>query len=133
MQMKAIRELILDVPSELTASEKLMLLALAFYCDDQGGNIYPSVELLAVNANVGRSQAQKILKRLERMDLLKTVAREKGGPHHATKIRRINLSRLRELRKPWWAAKAVTRGESSVEINPVIEIEYGETPTGQHE
>lgn len=131
MQMKTIRDLILDVPLELTSSEKLMLLALAFYCDDQGGNIYPSVELLAVNAGVGRSQAQKILKALERKGLLKTVAREKGGPHHATKIRRLNLARLRELCKPWWAVKAAKYGESSTETDPVIE--YGDTPTAHPE
>jgi hypothetical protein len=76
---------------KLTASEKLTLIALLLHCDESGGNIFPSVETLAANTNVGRKQVQANLKKLERIDYLRTVGDAPGGNFYATKMRRLNL------------------------------------------
>jgi DNA-binding IscR family transcriptional regulator len=85
---------------KLTGTEKLMLLSLMMYANEQGYGIWPSVESLAVRANVRRSQAQKILKKLEHVEYLETVGNEKGGARHNTKWRRLNMLLIRKDAKP---------------------------------
>ena len=45
-------------------SEKLAMLALADWCNDQGGSLHPSINAIARKINVSESQARRIVHEL---------------------------------------------------------------------
>lgn len=65
----------LDIPH----GEAWVLLALADHADHEGRNAYPGVELLAYKTNYSVRQVQRILVSLEKKQIIKPVANEKGG------------------------------------------------------
>ena len=91
-------KLVLDVHfTDLTASEKFVLLALARYANALGGNIYPSVPTLADNVNLSVSQVRKILCKLEKAGYIANDSSRKGGSRFNTTVRRLNVPRLEQL------------------------------------
>jgi len=70
-----------------SATEKLVLLALADFCDD-AGNCWPSMARIARKACVEDRSARRIIRRLERAGYLDTVA---GGGRHGCNQYRIRM------------------------------------------
>lgn len=122
MRLALVRELVMDAHLDLTPTQKLMLMALAIYCHDDGSNIRPSIGLLAVNASLSISQARRVLKELETIGYLKTVGRAKGGRPGDTKMRKLNLDAIRRDGKLWWTRNAKGPTRVRVDIEPLEDI-----------
>ena len=122
MQLALVRKLVMDAHLDLSPTQKLMLMVLAIYCHDDGGNITASVQRLAVNASLSVSQARRTLKDLERMGYLTTVARANGGRPGSTKVRRLNVEAIRRDGSPWWTRDAKAPPPGSVEIDRFDDI-----------
>lgn len=63
--------------ADCNGSELLVLLALADFSDDQGRNIYPSMQTLAQKARLSVKQARRVVQNLVKLDLIEIV--EAGG------------------------------------------------------
>lgn len=63
----------------LPPAEKLVLLCLCDWANDEGGRLYPSIEQVAKKATVSESTARRILQRLIADGLLAVVGNEAGG------------------------------------------------------
>jgi hypothetical protein len=86
----------LDVVEEL-----VLALALADWADDDGTNIFPSVELLQHKTRKSRRTVQRQLRALERVGWLELVSPRKGGQYlsaeyriSAAWLKGVNLTRL---------------------------------------
>lgn len=66
--------------ADAKGSELLILLALADFADDNGENIYPSMQTLAKKTRLHETQARRIVKSLVKRDLLEVT--EQGGWKH---------------------------------------------------
>ena len=60
-------------------SRKLTMLALADWCDDNGGSLFPSMAGIARKINSSRSQTRRIVHSFIKAGYLKVVANERGG------------------------------------------------------
>lgn len=75
-------------------SEKLAMLALADWCNDQGGSLHPSISGVAKKINVSESQARRILHKFIEEGFLTVVANHQGGNPGQSRHYRINLEML---------------------------------------
>lgn len=75
----------------------LCLLALADWCDDDGGNLYPSIAKLAVKMRVTRRRTQEAIRALEESGFVEVVGNRHGGAPGTTRHYRINVSLLASL------------------------------------
>lgn len=122
---------------KLTGTEKLMLLSLMLYANEQGEGIWPAVDSLAARANVKHSQAQKILKKLEKIGYLMTVHNAKGGSRYATKWRRLNMNLIRKDANPLRPVAIVQDADQggAVEIIEPVDIlneMFGDVPMSRY-
>jgi hypothetical protein len=69
---------------DITASEKLVLLAMADHARDDGTGCYPAVEKLALKTSQTRRGVQKIMRRLEAFGLIAPSRLSRGGPRRST-------------------------------------------------
>jgi hypothetical protein len=76
-------------------SEKLAMLALADWCNDQGGNLYPSISSIAKKINVSESQARRIIHGFISEGLLSVVANHDGGDPGKSRHYKLNVEILR--------------------------------------
>lgn len=74
----------------LRPSAKSVLKELAWYADDDGGQIWPSVHTLASRTGLTRRGVQKILRELEHQGAIHALGCRLGGRHRTTEYR-INL------------------------------------------
>ena len=72
----------------------LGMLALADYANDDGLNIYPSVESFGKKIRCGPSQARRILHQLIEDGYLEVVSNLNGGKPGSSRHYRINIQRL---------------------------------------
>ena len=79
-------------------SEKLALLALADWCDDEGGSLYPSIATVARKIAVSESQARRILHGFIDEGLLEVVGNHGGGARTQTRRYRLVIARLAPAR-----------------------------------
>jgi|GEM_PF-454462 len=77
-----------------SGSELLAMLALADWCDDAGGNLFPSIAAVAEKMRCSESQARRVLHGLIAQGWLAVVANAAGGAPGSTRQYRINLSKL---------------------------------------
>lgn len=63
--------------AECSGSELLILLALADFADDNGENIYPSMQTLARKSRMSDKQARRVVQNLVKLKLIEIV--EAGG------------------------------------------------------
>ncbi len=63
--------------ADCKGSELLILLALADFSDDNGENIYPSMQTLAKKSRLSEPQARRVVQNLVKLDLIEIV--EAGG------------------------------------------------------
>jgi hypothetical protein len=75
-------------------SEKLAMLALADWCNDDGGSLHPSVMGVAKKINVSESQARRILHTFIKEGFLSVVANHEGGNPGQTRHYKLNIKML---------------------------------------
>jgi hypothetical protein len=81
----------------LPSNEMFVLLALADFADDAGGNIYPSIDRLAWKCNLKRRQTQVIVKSLRDKGILKVV---RSATRHSPHEYRIICEAI-PAKEPW--------------------------------
>ncbi len=79
-----------------SGTEKLVLLCLANYANDDGGSIYPSVALLAEVSCLSERAVQTTLRKLVDAGILRTLTDGRGGRGRSTEYA-INLAEVRKL------------------------------------
>jgi hypothetical protein len=75
-------------------TEKLVLLALADWANDEGGSLHPSMAAIARKACVSQCQARRIVRRFMRDGLLVVEANAAGGKPGTTPHYRLVVDRL---------------------------------------
>ena len=80
-----------------SGSELLAMLAMADWCDDRGGSLYPSMKAVAKKIRVSEKQARRIVHGLEEKGFLSVVGNANGGAPGSTKQFRLHVEKLAEL------------------------------------
>lgn len=75
-------------------SEKLALLALADWCNDEGGSLHPSIATIAKKINVSESQARRIVHKFIEEGYLRVVDNFYGGAKGDTRKYEMNIKML---------------------------------------
>jgi len=75
-------------------SKKLVMLAMADWCNDDGGSLYPANATVAHKCCITKSQAVRILRDLCIEGWLQVVGNHSGGDPAATKRYLLNVSKL---------------------------------------
>ena len=78
-------------------SELLAMLALADWCDDRGGSLYPSIKAVGDKARVGEKHARNILHKFMDGHYLAVVGNHFGGKPGTTREYRLNVRKLKLL------------------------------------
>jgi hypothetical protein len=99
-------------------TRKLVLLALADYGDDRGGNIFPSMSALAAKCGVTRSQAQRHVRALEVEGLVRVVANASGGKPGATPHYRLDLDQVVHTARTSETGSADATGSTDAQEGP---------------
>jgi hypothetical protein len=79
-------------------TNKLTLLALADYLNEETGRLNPSLQAIADKVGVSRSQAQRIVRDLIEQRLVSVLTNQFGGKPGTTPSYRLNLDRIEALR-----------------------------------
>ena len=87
--------------AKMTPSEKVLMLALADYADDEGGSIFPSQATMAEKSSLGERTVTRLLAMFRDRGLL--TEEEPATQHHPARYR-MNLDMVKKLR----VAKAAT-------------------------
>jgi hypothetical protein len=75
-------------------TEKLVMLAMADWCNDQGGSLHPSHDAVAEKCCISRSQAVRVIRGLVDEGYLEVIGNQYGGAPGTTKQYRVVLSML---------------------------------------
>jgi hypothetical protein len=75
-------------------SEKLAMLALADWCNDEGGSLHPSISGVAKKINVSESQARRIIHSFIDDGYLSVVANHGGGNPGQPRHYKLNIDML---------------------------------------
>lgn len=81
-----------------SGSDLLAALALADWCNDSGGDLYPSIASVAIKIRASESQARRILHRMIDDGWLEVVGNASGGAPGSTRRYRLNVARLNATR-----------------------------------
>ncbi|GAB5502741.1 MAG: hypothetical protein Pyrs2KO_13960 [Pyruvatibacter sp.] len=84
--------------ANLKSVEKLVLMKLADHANDDGGNAWPAVELMAAECGCSERSVQRYLRALEERGLI-TMTRN-GGGRHQTNCYQVELDALWTIRLP---------------------------------
>lgn len=102
-----------------SGSEMLAMLALADWCNDEGGSLHPSMRAVAEKIRVSEKQARRILHGFEQAGYLKVVGNANGGAPGATKQYRLDVAKLKAL-----ADRAEEQKTPPAHVTPAVD----ETP-----
>lgn len=75
-------------------SEKLVMLAMADWCNDKGGSLYPSISAIAKKTCTSESQARRVIHSLINKGYILVVGNSMGGAQNMTRHYQIVLARL---------------------------------------
>lgn len=75
-------------------SEKLAMLALADWCNDQGGSLHPSINAIARKINVSESQARRIVHGFIKDGYLEVIGNHDGGNPGQSRQYRLIVEKL---------------------------------------
>ena len=78
-------------------SEMLCMLALADWCNDEGGSLYPSIRTLSKKMRVSESQARRVLHKLIKDGFVNVVGNENGGSPGTTRQYHLNVPKITSL------------------------------------
>lgn len=106
-----------------SGSELLAMLALADWCNDEGGSLHPSMRKVAEKIRVSEKQARRILHSFEDDGYLEVVGNQFGGAPGTTKQYRLNVEKIESL--PLISAKTTPSG-----VTPPMDVT---PPTGVHD
>lgn len=81
-------------------SEKLAMLALADWCNDDGGSLHPSISAVARKINVSEKQARRIIHKFIDEGYLLVVANHYGGDPGQSRHYNLNVSLLKTATTP---------------------------------
>ena len=95
MSIRAV-SIVLNAPIS-PPTTKLAAVALADWCNDEGGSLFPSMARIAQKVGISRSQAQRIVHGFVRAGLLSVVANAKGGKPGQTPRYHLHLDRIAAL------------------------------------
>ncbi len=109
---------------DASGSELLCMLALADWCDDFGGNLYPSMATIAEKIRLSEKQARRIVHKFEQEGWLDVVGCANGGAPGSSKRWKLNVKRIAEL-----ASKKAPKTEPTppASVTPPIDVT---PPTG---
>lgn len=91
-------------------SEKLVLLALADWCNDKGESLHPSVASVAAKVCTSERQTQRIMGGFVDQGILEVVGNQTGGAPGATRQYRLRLDRIKLMRPETGDADVTPRG-----------------------
>lgn len=77
-----------------SGSDLLTMLAMADWCNDEGGSLHPSIKTVAKRIRTSQSQARRVLHKLIAEDWLSVIANKFGGAPGATRRYQLNVARL---------------------------------------
>ena len=80
-----------------SGSELIAMLAMADWCDDRGGSLYPSMSAVAEKIRVSEKQARRIVQSIVERGFIRVVGNASGGKPGTTKQFQIEVGKLREL------------------------------------
>lgn len=75
-------------------SEKLAMLALADWCNDEGGSLHPSISAIAKKINVSDKQARRIIHTFIEDGYLTVMANYNGGDPGQSRYYKLNIKKL---------------------------------------
>lgn len=76
-------------------SEKLAMLALADWCNDEGGSLHPSISGISKKINVSESQARRIIHKFIDEGYLTVIANHDGGNPGQSRHYKLNVNLLK--------------------------------------
>ena len=82
---------------QASGSELLAMLALADWCDDNGGSLYPSMQAVASKIRVSEKQARRIVQGFVNAGYLTVVGNAFGGAPGTTKQFKLDVKKIAEL------------------------------------
>src|SRR3990167_8791449 len=126
-----VMSLVFEAP--LPPNEKIVMLALADYADDTGGNVRPSVDRLVVKTTMSRSTVRRMLDRLEKYGYLSV---EKKPRQHQPAHYRINLTALQSILLSVSNLSTLPVAELTRVVNgqgPECSIDESRVLTGEHQ
>ena len=100
-----------------SGSEMLAMLALADWCNDEGGSLHPSMKAVAEKIRVSEKQARRIIHAFEEAGYLKVVGNANGGAPGTTKQYQLNVVKLKAL-----ADEAAAQKTASVDVTPPASV-----------
>ena len=109
--------------------ELLTLLALADWCDDEGGNCYPSIDALGKKCRLSRSQTQRIIHRLIDAEIVLVIGNEYGGNKKATRRYRIDLAKLTGSKNATGSKSALDGSQKCAETGRENATQYISEPS----
>lgn len=77
-----------------SGSELLVMLALADWCNDDGGSVHPSIATVAKKVRTSESQARRLIRGLIEKGWVQVVGNEFGGAPGATRQYRVNVQKI---------------------------------------
>lgn len=75
-------------------SEKLVMLAMADWCSDDGSRLHPSISTVAKKTNISESQARRIIHKFIDEGYLTVTANFNGGDKGQSRHYQLNLNKL---------------------------------------
>lgn len=100
-----------------SGSEMLAMLALADWCNDEGGSLHPSMKAVAEKIRVSEKQARRIIHGFEEAGYLKVVGHANGGAPGTTKQYQLNVAKLKGL-----ADEAAARKTAPADVTPPVDV-----------
>ena len=79
-------------------TEKLVVLALADWCNDDGASLYPSISRIAERVCVHQRNVQRVMSRLIEQGVLEVIGNEFGGRPGIARQYRLRLDRIVRMR-----------------------------------
>lgn len=88
-----VQQAVWNSPCEMDGLTKFVLVRLAYFADDEGGSVFPSVGRVAADCQIGQRTVRNAFRSLEAAGILVMVTREDAARHKA-RVYRINLGAL---------------------------------------
>lgn len=110
---------------QASGSELLAMLALADWCDDNGGSLFPSIKGVAEKIRVSESQARRIIRKFEEDGFISVVGNVNGGAPGMTRQYRLNVPKLRQLASEKQNETGSTNATPSVDATPSMDARDG--------
>lgn len=105
---------------DASGSELLCMLALADWCDDFGGNLYPSMATIAEKIRLSEKQARRIVHKFEQDGWIEVIGCANGGAPGSSKRWKLNIKRIADLAASKAAKKSAETPPASV--TPPIDV-----------